>query len=85
MVEEPYVEEEIQCNITTSPSTTIGEVITPPVTTTASIEPTERPPTEEYPHFSVMDPDRKYILYWKFNETHITFEVSHFYSVYFLV
>ena len=34
------------------------------------------PPTEEYPHQADLDAMGHVILYWKFNETHITFEVS---------
>jgi len=33
-------------------------------------------PTEEYQHSAPLDTNEKVKLYWKFNNTHITFEVS---------
>ena len=34
------------------------------------------PSSEEYPHHADLDVVGNVILFWKFNETHITFEVS---------
>lgn len=32
-------------------------------------------PTEDFPHIAEMDPDGKYLLYWSFTDSDITFEV----------
>ncbi|CAK8671527.1 unnamed protein product [Clavelina lepadiformis] len=32
-------------------------------------------PSEEFPHMAALAPGNKVVLYWKFNETHITFEL----------
>jgi len=34
------------------------------------------PPTEDYPHQADLDSSGNVILYWKFDKTRITFEVS---------
>ena len=34
------------------------------------------PPTEEYPHQADLDSSGNVILYWKFDDTHVTFEVT---------
>lgn len=31
--------------------------------------------TESYKNSAIMDKDGNYILFWKFNDTHVTFEV----------
>ena len=31
--------------------------------------------TENYTHDSILDKDQNYVLFWKFNTTHVTFEV----------
>ena len=41
----------------------------------ATICKTTIPATEEYPHQAVLGLEGKMILYWKFDETTITFEV----------
>ena len=33
-------------------------------------------PSEDYPHYADLDPKGKMILYWKFDEIYITFEVK---------
>ena len=40
---------------------------------------TDIPPTEEYPHQAILDTGGNVKLYWKFTETHITFEVNNDY------
>ena len=31
--------------------------------------------TENYTHDSILDKDQNYVLFWKYNTTHVTFEV----------
>ena len=42
---------------------------------TAIISKAEIPATEEYPHREILGLEGKMVLYWKFNDTHIIFEV----------
>ena len=30
--------------------------------------------TENYSHSTILDKDQKYLLFWKYNDTHVTFE-----------
>ena len=37
---------------------------------------TSQSPSEEFPHFSILDREENFQLYWKIDDVFITFEVS---------